>query len=265
MNPAKGAVINFYAGQVTDSSSGSVAIYDHAKKPINRFSTESKENQLKLVKGSNQFVWDMQYPGAERIEDLILWNGVPGSITAIPGSYTAVVRVDKDSIEVPFTLLADPNYKCSQADYEAQQAFLLQVQGKFNATMKAIKDIRQARTQMNDFVSKQGKSCPKEVKQMADSLGKALTTIEEKLHQTKAKSGQDVLNYPIRLDDKLGGVYDMASSGNMAPSKQAKDVYAELALQVDLELGKLAVILDQGIKAFNKLIREKELPVVVLK
>jgi 2-hydroxy-3-keto-5-methylthiopentenyl-1-phosphate phosphatase len=57
----------------------------------------------------------------------------------------------------------------------------------------------------------------------------------------------------------------MASSGNMAPSKQAKDVYAELALQVDLELGKLAVILDQGIKAFNKLIREKELPVVVLK
>jgi photosystem II stability/assembly factor-like uncharacterized protein len=265
MNPAKGAVINFYAGQVTDSSSGSVAIYDHAKKAINRFSTESKENQLKLVKGSNQFVWDMQYPGAERIEDLILWNGVPGSITAIPGSYTAVVRVDKDSIEVPFTLLADPNYKCSQADYEAQQAFLLQVQGKFNATMKAIKDIRQARTQMNDFVSKQGKSCPKEVKQMADSLGKALTTIEEKLHQTKAKSGQDVLNYPIRLDDKLGGVYDMASSGNMAPSKQAKDVYAELAVQVDLELGKLSSILDQGIKAFNKLIREKELPVVVLK
>ncbi|MEN9950541.1 MAG: hypothetical protein RLY85_1293 [Bacteroidota bacterium] len=265
MNPAKGAVINFYAGQVTDSSSGSVAIYDHAKKPINRFSTESKDNQLKLVKGSNQFVWDMQYPGAERIDDLILWNGVPGSITAIPGSYTAVVRVDKDSIEVPFTLLADPNYKCSQADYEAQQAFLLQVQGKFNATMKAIKDIRQARTQMNDFVSKQGKSCPKEVKQMADSLGKALTAIEEKLHQTKAKSGQDVLNYPIRLDDKLGGVYDMASSGNMAPSKQAKDVYAELAVQVDSELGKLAAILDQGIKAFNKLIREKELPVVVLK
>jgi len=177
----------------------------------------------------------------------------------------AVVRVDKDSVEVPFTLLADPNYKCSQSDYDAQLAFLLQVQGKFNETMKAIKDIRQARTQMSDFVAKQGKSCPKEVKNMADSLGKVLTAVEEKLHQTKAKSGQDVLNYPIRLDDKLGGVYDMASSGNMAPSKQAKDVYAELAAQVDSELGKLATVLDQGVKAFNKLIREKELPVVVLK
>jgi photosystem II stability/assembly factor-like uncharacterized protein len=265
MNPAKGAVINFYAGNVTDSSTGSVAVFDNNKKLISRFATDSKTAGLKLVQGNNQFVWDMQYPGAEKIEDLILWNGVPGSITAIPGNYMAVVRVDKDSVEVPFTLLADPNYKCSQSDYEAQLAFLLQVQGKFNETMKAIKDIRQARTQMNDFVAKQGKSCPKEVKNMADSLGKVLTAVEERLHQTKAKSGQDVLNYPIRLDDKLGGVYDMASSGNMAPSKQAKDVYAELAAQVDSELAKLATVLDQGIKAFNKLIREKELPVVVLK
>ena len=265
MNPAKGAVINFFAGNVTDSSTGSVAVYDSNKKLISRFATDSKTAALKLAQGNNQFVWDMQYPGAEKIDDLILWNGVPGSITAIPGNYMAVVRVDKDSVEVPFTLLADPNYKCSQADYDAQLAFLLQVQGKFNETMKAIKDIRQARAQMSDFVAKQGKSCPKELKNLADSLGKVLTAVEEKLHQTKAKSGQDVLNYPIRLDDKLGGVYDMASSGNMAPSKQAKDVYAELAAQVDSELGKLATVLDQGVKAFNKLIREKELPVVVLK
>jgi len=227
--------------------------------------TESKNNPLKLKKGSNQFVWDMQYPGAERIEDLILWNGVPGSITAIPGNYTAVVRVDKDSVEIPFTILADPNYHCSQADYEAQLDFLLQVQGKFNETMKAIKDIRAARTQMNDFVGKQGKDCPKELKQMADSLSKALTAVEEKLHQTKAKSGQDVLNFPIRLDDKLGGVYDMASSGNMAPSKQARDVYAELSAQVDAEIKTLKGILDTGLKAFNQMVREKAVPVVVVK
>jgi photosystem II stability/assembly factor-like uncharacterized protein len=265
LNPSKGAVINFFAANVSDSSTGSVAVFDANKKFISRFSTDAKVNPLKLVKGNNQFVWDMQYPGAEKIDDLILWNGVPGSITAIPGNYMAVVRVDKDSVEVPFTLLADPNYKCSQADYEAQLAFLLEVQGKFNQTMKAIKDIRQARSQMNDFVSKQGKACPKELKQMADSLGKAITAIEEKLHQTKAKSGQDVLNYPIRLDDKLGGVYDMASSGNMAPSKQARDVYAELAAQVDAEMKKLKALLTDGITAFNKLIVEKQLPVVVLK
>jgi hypothetical protein len=264
MNPLKGAVINFTASNVTDSSTGSVAIYDGKKKLVSRYTGSDKSNPVKLSKGSNQFVWDMQYPAAERIEDLILWNGVPGSTTAIPGNYTAVVRVDKDSVEVPFTILADPNYHCSQADYEAQHEFLVKVKGKFSETMKAIKDIRQARNQMNDFVSKQGSDCPKELKKMADSLSKSLTSVEEKLHQTKAKSGQDVLNFPIRLDDKLGGVYDMASSGNMAPSKQAKDVYAVLAAEVDVELAKLKSILDTGLKAFNKMIREKELPVVVI-
>jgi hypothetical protein len=264
-NPTKGAVINFYAANITDSSTGAVAVYDKNKKLISRTTTEDKAKAIKLNKGNNQFVWDMQYPSAEKIDDLILWNGVPAGITAIPGNYTAIVSVDKDSVEVPFTLLADPNYVCSQADYDAQLDFLLQIQGKFNETMKGIKDIRSARTQMKDFVSKQGNDCPKEIKQMSDSLSKELTAVEEKLHQTKAKSGQDVLNYPIRLDDKLGGVYDMVSSGNMAPSKQARDVYAELAVQVDAEMSKLKGILDGGIKAFNKLVREKELPTVVIK
>jgi hypothetical protein len=264
-NPTKGAVINFYAANITDSSTGAVAVYDKNKKLISRTTTEDKAKAIKLNKGNNQFVWDMQYPSAEKIDDLILWNGVPAGITAIPGNYTAIVSVDKDSVEVPFTLLADPNYVCSQADYDAQLDFLLQIQGKFNETMKGIKDIRSARTQMKDFVSKQGKDCPKEIKQMSDSLSKELTAVEEKLHQTKAKSGQDVLNYPIRLDDKLGGVYDMVSSGNMAPSKQARDVYAELAVQVDAEMSKLKGILDGGIKSFNKLVREKELPTVVIK
>ena len=97
---------------------------------------------------------------------------------------------------------------------------------------------------------------------MSDSLSRQLTAIEEKLHQTKAKSGQDVLNYPIRLNDKLSGVFDMANSGNMAPSRQAREVYAELAAQANAELASLKAIESTGLPAFNKLVREKSLPVI---
>jgi hypothetical protein len=100
---------------------------------------------------------------------------------------------------------------------------------------------------------------------MADSLSQALSSIEEKLHQTKAKSGQDVLNFPIRLDDKISGVFGNASSGNMAPSKQSIAVYNELAAQADVELAKIKVIITDGVKAFNNLIIDKGLPVVVVK
>ena len=100
---------------------------------------------------------------------------------------------------------------------------------------------------------------------MADSINKKLTTIEETLYQTKSKSGQDPLNYPIKLNDKLGGVFDAASSGNFAPGKQVREVYADLARQCDEQLNKLKKIMEEDIPAFNKLIREKALPVIGLK
>ena len=263
-NPPKGAVINFYSHQITDSSKASVAIFSTDGKEISRTSTESKNNPIKLNKGLNRFVWDLQYPAAEKLDDLILWNGVPGTITAPPGTYYAMVTVDNDSVRVPLQLVSDPNYRCSLEDYTAQFVFLQQVQGTFNETIKAIKNIRQARNQLKDFVQRQGKSCPKELSQLSDSLIKAMTTIEEQLHQTKAKSGQDVLNYPIRLDDKLSGVFDMASSGNMAPPKQARDVYAVLAKEVDGATRQLNQLLEEGLKAFNNMVKEKGLPVIVL-
>ncbi len=264
-NPARGAVINFYAGKVTDTTKGAVTILDKNRNLIKTFSTESKDNKLDISQGMNQFNWNLLYPEAEKADGMILWTGTPAGITAPPGNYFARVKVGNDSAEVPFTIVADPNYPISQQDYDAQFAFLQQVQGKFNEVQKGVKDIRSTRTQINDFVAKQGKDCPKDVKQMADSINKQLTAIEEKLHQTKAKSGQDVLNYPIRLNDKLGGVFDMANSGNMAPSKQSKEVYADLAAQADIELAKLKTIMNQDIPKFNQLVRDKSLPVISVK
>jgi photosystem II stability/assembly factor-like uncharacterized protein len=264
-NPAKGAVINFYAPKATDTTKGSVTIMDKNRKLIKEYTTSSKDNKVEISKGMNQFVWDMKYPEAEKADGMILWNGVPPAITATPGSYFAKVKVGADSAEVPFTILPDPNYKVSQADYDAQFEFLQQVQGKYNDVQRGVKDIRNVRGQITDFMARQGKDMPKDVKQMADSIQKQLTAIEEKLHQTKAKSGQDVLNYPIRLNDKLSGLFDAANSGNMAPSKQARDVYTDLAGQADAELAKLKKLMDNDVKQLNQMIREKNLPVIGVK
>ncbi|HEX2682935.1 MAG TPA: hypothetical protein VHL77_03325, partial [Ferruginibacter sp.] len=92
-----------------------------------------------------------------------------------------------------------------------------------------------------------------------------MTVIEEALHQTKAKSGQDVLNYPIRLDDKISGLYDFAVSGNTAPARQVKEAFAELAGQADVQLNKLKKIMDEDLPGFNAMIREKALPVIGIK
>lgn len=264
-NPPTGAVINFYAGKVTDSTKATVTILDKQKTVIKTFSTQSKEDKLELNSGMNQLVWNLLYPEGKKIDGMILWNGVPGSILAPPGNYYARVKIGTDSTEVPFVVKADPNYKVSTADYEAQFDFLKQVQGTFNDVQQAILDIRSLRSQINDFTGRQGKGIPADVKQQADTINKQLTKVEEALYQTKAKSFQDVLNFPIRLNDKLSGVFDAANSGNMAPSKQARDVYADLKQQAQVELNRLEQLKSGQIAGFNKLIREKSLPVIGIK
>ncbi len=266
-NAPDGVVVRYLVNGVNDSANATITVYDANHEEVKTFSTNAKEpaSKIELNEGLNQFVWNLRYPESERIDGMILWNGVPGGIVAPPGNYFVKVKVDKDSSEVPFVLKANPNYKVTQAEYNEQFSFLKTVQDKFNETQKTIKDIRNLRSQINDFVSKQGKDIPREVKQFADSINKKMTTIEETLYQTKAKSGQDVLNYPIRLNDKLSGVFDVANSGNAAPSKQVKDVYADLATQIDAQLAKFKSIKEKDIPAFNELIRQKALPVIGIK
>jgi hypothetical protein len=263
-NPPEGVVFRYYAKNVGDSTKGSISIYDRDHKLVKTFTTDAKEANAKfeLVKGMNEFNWNLLYPESERIEGMVLWNGVPGGIVAPPGQYYAKFKIEKDSAEVPFVVKPVPNYRTTNAEYHQQFEFLKTVQDKFNETQKAVKDIRALRSQINAFTALQGKELPKEVKSMADSINKMMTQVEETLYQTKAKSSQDVLNYPIRLNDKLSGIFDVANSGNFPPSRQARDVYNALAADIDVQLAKLNSIKQKDIPALNELIRQKSLPVI---
>jgi hypothetical protein len=213
----------------------------------------------------NQFVWDMQFPAPESTEGFILWNGGVGALKAGPGKYKARFRYEKDSVDVPFTILPNPNFKMPEADYDKQIGFLIQVRDKFNEVQKTIKDIRSLRTQINDFTGRLSKPDAKVIKPVADSIVKKLTDIEEKLYQTKSKSGEDPLNFPIRLNDKLAGLYGVASSGENLPSKQVQEAFSELGGQSDVQISRFKKIVSTDLPVLNKLIIEKQTPVISIK
>lgn len=266
-NPPNGVVFNYLLNGANDSSKVSVTVFDKQHKPIKTFSAKEKlpADKLDFSDGMNQFVWDMNYPPAERVDGLILWNGGIGTTRAAPGKYTARFRFEKDSVDVPFVIKANPNYAMTEADYDAQVGFLLQVRDKFSEIQKAIKDIRSIRSQINEFTARMDTAGNKDIKKMADSLKKQMTKVEEALYQTKSKSGQDVLNFPIRLNDKIAGLYGVAASGQNPPSKQAREAFADLGGQADVQLAKLKKIMENDLKAFNRMINEKQLPVIGVK
>ena len=80
--------------------------------------------------------------------------------------------------------------------------------------------------------------------------------------QTKAKSGQDVLNFPIRLDDKIAGVFESAAAGYVAPTQQVKEVFAELKAQTEEQLKKYETIKKEGVKALNEAVHKLMIPII---
>ncbi|HEX3024130.1 MAG TPA: hypothetical protein VHP12_02870 [Chitinophagaceae bacterium] len=265
-NPPNGVVINYWLKDTNDSSKVSISVFDKNNSLIKTFTKDAKEenNKLEFTTGMNQFVWDMLYPPAEKLDGLILWNGNVEGPKVAPGKYFARIRFDKDSVDVLFVIKGDPNYAMTEKDYDDQVGLLLQIRNKFSEVQKAIKNIRAIRTQINDFTERIDLKNNKEIKQAADTINKQLTTIEEALYQTKSKSFQDVLNFPIRLNDKISGLYDVAASGYNPPSKQVKEAFTDLSSQADVQLNQLKKIMDEDVNSFNKLIREKQLPVIGL-
>ena len=160
---------------------------------------------------------------------------------------------------MPFTILADPNYKVSDADLKEQEQFLLKVSGTFSEIMKNLKSIKELRAQINVL---QKKTKDTLFQKQAKDVLTSLTAIEETLHQTKAKSGQDVLNFPIRLDDKIAGVFESAAAGYIAPTKQVKEVYEVLKAEVDAAFNKLDTLKKNGIKQLNDAVHQLAIPII---
>ena len=93
----------------------------------------------------------------------------------------------------------------------------------------------------------------------------SLEVIENALMQTKAKAPQDVLAYPIRLNDKMAGVanYVMAN-GISKPNKQHYAVYEDLAVKIDKVIAKFNDIKDKKIPEFNELVKQQQIQAIVL-
>jgi hypothetical protein len=260
MNPAKGVVIKYWkAGNPSDSTSVMISILDDQKKVIKTVS-HTDAGGPSTEAGFQTYVWNMYHKEVEKPEaSLILWNGSTSPVLAAPGNYTAKVTIDNVVTEQPFTIVADPNYKVSDADLKAQEQFLLKVAGTFSDIMKNLKGIKELRSQIQTL---QKKTKDTSFQKQAKTVLASLTAIEEALHQTKAKSGQDVLNFPIRLDDKIAGVFESAASGYTAPTKQVQGVYDVLKAQVDAEFNKLDTLKKTGIKQLNDAVHQLAIPII---
>ncbi|MBK7038352.1 MAG: glycosyl hydrolase [Bacteroidetes bacterium] len=272
-NPTPGLVINYYIpakpGSPNEPDSGkvlSIELYDNNNKLINTYSSSATDKNVKLEfqTGLNQFNWNFNYADAKKVEGMFLWNGTPGGPSAAPGAYKAEIKYGSDSVLMNFNILPDPNSDATPEDYQLQHDFLIQVRDKFDEVQTAINDMWSLQKQMDNYINKLGDSAPKELKDSVAALNSRMTSIIESVYETRNKSNQDMLNYGIKLNDKLAGVYNAASSGNFRPSKNQISVYNELSKEADIQLAKFEEIKKTEVKKINDMIRSLNLPIIIV-
>lgn len=271
-NPPPGVVMNYFLPELKNKKGEDsiavlqIVIFDQQGDTINTYASNSgeKDYQIKNTKaGLNYFNWSFQYSGCVKVDGMFLWNGTPGGPAAAPGNYSAQIKYGKDSTTVNFKILPDPNSTATLQDYQLQHDFLITVRDKFNETQNAIKDMWALQSQMDAYINKLGSNAPQELKDSVASIKKQLTAIIDVLYEGRNKSNQDMLNYGIKLNDKLAGVYNAASYGNYRPSANQKIVYEELKMQIDEQLKKYEQIKSTQVAALNKMIIQLALPVIV--
>ena len=274
-NPSSGAVVHYYL-RVKPTKEMKLEFLDASGKVIREFAGKPQkegdqqqrgggEPSLPMEFGLNEFAWNFRLPNATGLPNLILWGGSLAGPRVVPGNYQVRFTVDGKTVStVNFTVKADPRLSTTQEEFQKQFDFLLTTRNKITETHEAIAEIRDVRKQFEDLSARM-KPDQKDLKEKADEIVKKLTAIEEELMQTKIKSSQDALNFPIKLNKKLAALNSAVDGSDYAPTAQSYVVYNDLTAKIDAQLAKLAQIKTNDIQAFNRMFAEKNLPVIVIK
>ncbi len=267
-NHPNGVMIHYYLKD-TAKTKGMLEILETNGTLIKKFSTKPdkklKEEELKIKPGMNRHIWNMRYADAEGFDGLIMWGASLTGPKAIPGMYKARLTINGQAQETEFEIVKDPRTTGTLADIKAQFDFAMAVRDKLSETNKAVKNIRTVREQISRVTDPmKDKKEMKDVVDMGKSINDDMKKIEEALYQTKNKSGQDPLNYPIRLNNKLGALANEADGSDYHPTEQVKEVSKELNEKIDVQLNALRQIMKDKLPKFNELVKQKQVSAVTV-
>ena len=222
--------------------------------------------RVNTTKGINRFAWDMRYEGATVFPGMIMWAAAPQRGPAAPtGRYTVRITANGETKSRDFTIAIDPRLTAAgvvEADLLEQFKLSVRVRDKVSEANQAVLDIRNLRDQVTQRLQKVPPKKKAEIQKLADGLLQPLTMVEEEAYQVKNRSGQDPLNYPIKLNNKIAALAGVIESADNKPTDQSVDVFNELSDQLDAQLRKMQETLKTELPRLNAALKREKIDAV---
>ena len=264
-NHPGGVLVHYFVEDTAQSDTIRISFKEMNGELIKTYSThfdeKANESKLNVKPGLNQFSWDMRYQGAKTFPGMILWSAATSGPKAIPGNYQVELIINNEVMQREFEITADPRKSASQADLKAQFDFLIKVRDKLSAANQGVIDIRAIEPQISDLSAKIDTQ-HEDIKKLISKITTDLKRIEENLYQTQNESGQDPLNFPIRLNNKVGHLGSIMGVGDNKPTDQALRFYDEVGAEIDAELAQLEKIKTEDLDALNKMINNQKIKAI---
>mgnify|MGYP002780185318 CR=1 FL=1 len=210
--------------------------------------------------GTHRVAWNMRWPDAKAFEGMIMWAAGTQGPMALPGTYTVRLTVDGTVVGTETAkLLPDPRSEAKPADYVAQFTLLRRIAQRTDEANAGVLTVRSLRAQVADRMKALGADSAAFGAEARPWLAR-LADVEDSLYQTKNRSGQDPLNYPIRLNNRIAALAGVVASADARPTKQAQVVFDLLSTQLDGELARLRTELGAPLDRLNQWLAGKNQP-----
>ncbi len=180
--------------------------------------------------GLNHLTWDLRSEPWVSFPGMIFWGARPMGPAVPPGRYTVRLTADGHTVTAPLTVERNPWITgVTDADLRAQYAFSSAVRDKVNEANEAVIAIRRVKAQLDD---RYGQSDDAALHEAGDKLLKDASAVEADIYQVKNESGQDPLNFPIKVDNRLANLLSMAETGDGRPTSNMPVIFEILTKEL---------------------------------
>jgi photosystem II stability/assembly factor-like uncharacterized protein len=261
-NHPNGVVTHFYLKDFKEKDSINLTFTSMAGDTLANYSNSAKkkDKKLEVKKGGNIFVWDTRGKGAEELEGMILWWASLDGAKAVPGNYQVHLKVNGDTKTETFKIIPDPRAEASVEEMQKQYDFITDINTTIDNAHQSIKKIRKINTQLDAFTKQyKDNETTKDLVEKAKAMKERLGEVEKALYQTQNRSGQDPLNFPIKLTNKLGHLNSLVAIDDFPPTEQDIAVKNELTSKINAELKIFDEVNSKELQEFNQAFNELKL------
>lgn len=202
-----------------------------------------------MTPGFNTVTWDLRYPGATSFPGMILWGGGTAGPLAAPGIYQIRMTTDGRVQTQPMRVRRNPLFKdVSDADLQAQFDLAIQIRDKTTEANNAVIRIRDVKSQVAERLTQ---SQDARLKAAGDKLTASLSAVEQEVYQVRNQSGQDPLNFPIKVNNRLASLLQIVTRGDARPIGNAPAIFKGLVADLKVQTDALAKVMAGDFAAVN--------------